>query len=332
MMDGYKGKNVLITGGLGMMGSNLAIPLVKAGANVILADARIEPYGSNLYNIDEIKNDVDIQVADIRDTNIINHLVKDKEVIFNFAGQVSHNDSMDNPRLDAEINYLGHMNVLEACRIYNPKAKILFSGSRLQFGPTKYLPVNETHPLNPQTPYAVNKVAAEGYYSYCARQHGMKTTSFRIANPYGPRSQMKHSKYSMINWFLRQAMDGKTLKIYGDGSQIRDYIFIDDLVEAFMLAGATEKTNGQVYNVGSGKGTTFKEMAETIVRVVGSGKTEHVPWASGYVNVETGDYYTDITKIREHTGFCPKVSLEEGIRKTFEFYNENKQHYWEDTK
>ncbi|MBN2410002.1 MAG: GDP-mannose 4,6-dehydratase [Candidatus Aminicenantes bacterium] len=324
----YQNKKVLITGGLGMIGSSIALELVSLGADVTLVDAIIEPFGANHFNISPIRDKVTVNISDIRDKESMKSLVAGKDIIFNLAGQVSHNDSIENPFLDAEINYLGHLNVLEACRKVSPEAKILFSGSRLQFGEIERIPVAEDHPLRPKTPYALNKVAAENLYLYYHRVYGQPTVVFRIANPYGPRAQMKHPKYAMINWFLRLAMEGKCIRIFGDGKQIRDYIYIQDLAEAFILAAASDRVGGEIFNVGSGVGTRFKDMAGSIVRILNKGEIEFVPWPEEYLNIETGDYVTDISKARRLLGWAPKTSLEEGIRRTHEFYKKFREYYW----
>jgi UDP-glucose 4-epimerase len=328
LREHYRNKKILITGGLGMIGSSIAIDLVSLGADVTLVDAFIEPFGANRLNVAPIRDKVKINVSDIRDKESMKTLVAGKDVIFNLAGQVSHNDSIEDPFLDAEINYLGHLNVLEACRRVSPEAKILFSGSRLQFGEIERIPVAEDHPLRPKTPYALNKVAAENLYLYYHRVYRQPTVVFRIANPYGPRAQMKHPKYAMINWFLRLAMEDKTIRIFGDGNQIRDYIYIDDLAEAFILAAANEHAAGEIFNIGSGVGTRFKDMAASIVRILGRGQVEFVPWPAEYLNIETGDYVTDIAKAKRLLDWSPRVSLEEGIRLTHAFYREFREYYW----
>jgi UDP-glucose 4-epimerase len=324
-----EGKEILITGGLGMIGSTIARKLTAFGAHVTIMDACIEPYGSNFFNIDEIKNVITLNISDIRDKESIKVLVQGKDIVFNLAAQVSHNDSIEQPFLDADINYIGHLNVLEALRKYNPDAAILFSGSRLQFGRNEKVPVGENHPLKPRTPYALNKTAAENSYLFYHEMYGIKCVVFRIANPYGPRSQMKHSKYSIINWFLRLIMENQSVKIFGQGNQIRDYIYVDDLADAFIAASVTDNCYGQVFNIGSGKGTKFGEMVETIVQIVGNGEIERVPWPDDYVNIETGDYITDITKICSFTDWRPTVSLREGIELTYKYYLKNRNHYWQ---
>jgi len=323
----FEGRTALVTGGLGMIGSSLARRLVELGARVTIVDSRLEPYGANLFNIAGIEDELKVLEVDIRDEKIAD-IVVGQDYLFNLAGQVSHNDSLTNPKLDLDINYWGHVNVLEACLRHNRDVKIFHCGSRLQYGRIQYNPVPESHPRNPATPYAVNKNAAEQYYRYCHDVHGLCTVCFRVANPYGPRSQMKHSKYSMVNWFLRQATEDKTLTVYGDGKQVRDYIYIDDLVEAFLAAAASEKTDGRVYTVGSGQPTRFVEMVQAIIEIAGSGRFELVPWPEDYVNVETGDFWTNITEITSDAGWQPHVSFREGVERTHEYYQNFRDRYW----
>lgn len=325
----YRGKRVLITGGLGMIGSTIARKLVPNGARVTLVDSCIEPYGANVFNVQDIRDGITINISDIRDKESMKVLVRDQDIIFNLAGQVSHNDSLNDPYLDADINYIGHLNVLECLRRFNGDAVVLHAGSRLQFGRIERNPVDEFHPLRPRTPYALNKTAAENTYLFYHEVHGIRTVAFRIANPYGPRSQMRHSKYSMINWFIRQAMEGKTITIFGDGKQVRDYIFVDDLADAFIHAAVTPRCHGKVYNVGSGVGTGFRDMAEAVIAAVGSGSLAFVPWPPNYINVETGDYITDIGRIASDTNWRPSTNLVDGVRATFEYYLQHRSHYWE---
>lgn len=329
LLGKMRGKSVMITGGLGMIGSTIARMIVGHGAKVTIVDACIEPYGANLFNIDDIRDSVKVNICDIRDKEAMKVLVRGQDIIFNLAGQVSHNDSLDNPYIDADINYIGHLNVLECLKKYNRDAVILHAGSRLQFGKIEYNPVDENHPLNPRTPYALNKTAAENSYRFYNEVHGIKTVSFRIANPYGPRSQMRHSKYSMVNWFIRQAMEGKTITVFGDGSQIRDYIFVDDLANAFILAALTPVCYGEVFNVGSGTGTSFLDMVNAVISIVGRGEMKLVPWPENYLNVETGDYITDVGKIATKTDWRPKTSLADGIKKTHEYYSMHSRLYWD---
>ena len=323
-----RGQEVLITGGLGMIGSTIAHKLLDLGAKVTIMDSCIEPYGANSFNIEKIRDHVQLNISDIRDKESMKVLVKNKNIIFNLAGQVSHNDSMEDPMLDADINYIGHLNVLESLRKYNRDAVIVHAGSRLQFGRNDYVPVDEKHPLRPRTPYALNKTAAENSYLFFHDIHGIRCVLFRIANPYGPRSQMKHYKYSMVNWFIRQAMEDKTIKIFGDGTQLRDYIYVDDLADGFIAAAMNPKCHGEIFNIGSGVGTSFKDMVKTIVDIVGKGKFENIPWPENYINVETGDYITNIEKISTILQWEPQTDLNAGIKKTWDFYSKFSQHYW----
>ena len=322
------GKHVMITGGLGMIGSTVAQQLLKYKAKVTIVDLCLEPYGANMFNLEGVRDQVNVSITDIRDREAMKILVKGKDIIFNLAGQVSHNDSIEDPMLDCEINYVGQLNVMNNVMKYNPTTKMLFAGSRLQFGPIKTIPVDETHKLEPQTPYAFHKTATELMYKYFNEIHEIQTVVFRIANPYGPRSQMKHSKYSIVNYFIRQAMEGKNLKVFGDGNQLRDYIYVEDLANAFLLAAINEDANGQVFNVGSGVGTRFKDMVRTVVEVVGYSNIDYIPWPEKYLNVETGDYATDITKISRTLGWHPSVSLREGIKKTYSYYKRYKDYYF----
>lgn len=326
--DAFRGTRALVTGGLGMLGSCIAQKLVKNGCKVTIADACIEPYGAKMFNLDGIQDKVEISITDIRDREAMKVLVRNKDLIFNLAGQVSHNDSLRDPFLDADINYIGHLNVVESVLHNNPEAKILYSGSRLQYGVIDTLPVQESHPLRPKTPYAFNKTVAENMYRFYFEIHGIRSVMFRIANPYGIRSQMQHAQYSIVNYFLRQAMENACIRIYGDGNQLRDYIYVEDLADAFLMAAVNPQADGEVLNLGGGAGTMFKDMVNIIIDTVGAGSVEHVPWPDGYINVETGDYYLDISKITKLLGWKPTTSLTDGIRKTHAFYKQFRQHYF----
>jgi len=321
MIQNVKGKKYLINGGLGMIGSTIAKILVEAEAEVSIVDAMIKPFGANLFNIKKIKDQVKTSIFDIKNTNDLKKEIEDKDVIFNLAGQVAHNDSIINPLYDANMNYLYQLNVMECIRQVNPNAKIIFSGSRLQFGKIENVPVDENHVSHPETPYAFHKQTTENMYQFYNRQHDIDTVVFRIANPYGPRGQIKHSKYTIINFFIRQALEGKTISIFGEGNQLRDYIFVEDLANAFIAASISTKSKGQIFNIGSGKGTSFIKMVKTIIQFVGKGSFQNVPWPKNYINVETGDYITNITKAKSILKWKPEIDFEEGIKKTVDYYS-----------
>lgn len=327
MVHKLREKKFLINGGLGMIGSTIAKILVKAKAKVTIVDAMLEPFGANLFNIDKIKDKVNLHFFDIRDTVKMKKEVEGKDVILNLAGQIAHNDSITNPLYDAKMNYLYQLNVMECARRVNPSAKIIFSGSRLQFGKINSIPVDENHLSKPETPYALHKQATENMYQFYNRHYDLDTVVFRIANPYGPRGQIKHPKYTIINYFIGQALQGKTIPVFGDGYQLRDYIFVEDLANAFIAASITAKSKGQVFNIGSGKGTSFLSMVRRVIEVVGNGFYKNIPWPKDYINVETGDYITNIDKAKKILNWTPNTDFEKGISKTVKFYSKNLSEY-----
>jgi len=321
-------KRLLITGGAGMIGSTLAHLAVQFGAAVRVVDALLPLYGGNEFNLRGIEDRVEFIRGDIRDEEVMRHAVEGIDYVFDLAAQVSYVHSNKDPLLDLDINCRGHLVVLEACRQFNPKAKLVFSSSRFVYGPTLYNPVNEDHPTNCKSIYGIHKLTAEKYFLFYHAAFGLDTVCVRIANPYGPRQQMKHSAYGIVNWFIRLAMEGDPLTIYGDGAQIRDYIFVEDTASALLAAAVSPATSGQIYNLGSGVGTTFRQMVETIAQLVPHTQIREVPWPADRYFVETGDYVSDIGRLRAATGWSPQVDLPSGILRTIEFYRENTQHYW----
>ncbi|MEO6077892.1 MAG: SDR family NAD(P)-dependent oxidoreductase [Candidatus Andersenbacteria bacterium] len=320
-------KNILITGGAGFLGSSLAHALVARGAKVTVLDAMLPLYGGNLFNLEDIKDSVEFIQGDIRDEELIKKLVTGKDIIYNFAAQVSYIDSKDQPFLDLDINGKGHLNVIEAVRQFAPQARILFSSSRMVYGKILTTPVSESHPTDPLSLYGIHKLLAEKYYRYYTHTFGLDTVSVRIPNPYGPRQQMKHNKYSIVGWFVRQAMEGKPITIFGDGSQERDYLYVDDIVDAF-LELTEHGVAGEVYNIGAEERVTFGDMVDAVLEEVGSGSKECIPWPENYEKNETGNYIADTSKIEQITSWKPSVTLKEGIARMVEYYKKNKAHYW----
>lgn len=327
MKEAYTGKNILITGGLGFIGSTLAVRLVELGANVTLVDSMLPEYGGNLFNLRGIEDKVHVNFSDVRDEHSMNYLVQKKDIIFNLAGTLSHVDSMQDPYTDLEINCRAQLSILESCRKYNRDVKILFAGTRGQYGKAQYLPVDEKHPQCPTDVNGINNMAGEWYHILYHNVYGIRTASLRLTNTYGPRHQMKHSRQGVINWFVRQAIDGEEIKLYGDGKQIRDCNYVDDVVEAFLLAGLSPKADGEIFNLG-GSHLSLKEIVELIARISGSKKYGFIPFPEGSKKIEIGDYIADYSKIKKTLGWEPKVDMEEGLRKTVEYYNENKKRYW----
>ncbi len=328
-LDSYAGKKVLITGGLGFIGSNLANRLVDLGANVSVMDAKLPRYGANDFNVSVIRDKINVDISDIRDKEAVLRNIKGKDIIFSLAAQVDHNFSMQEPGLDLDINCQGHLNILDSCKKENPESRILFPGSRMQYGRVlpNELPVKEEHSLNPLSIYAVHKSTGELYYRAYNQHHKLDTMVFRITNPFGPKAQVKHPGYGIVNWFVRQALEGKPLTIYGDGNQLRDYIFIEDLVEALTIGGIHPNPKERVYNLGSGTPISFKEMVESVSEIIGSGNVKHIPWPENIENVETGDFYSDISRISKEFGWKPTNSFTEGLEKTARFYRQHIDKY-----
>lgn len=318
---------MLITGGLGLIGSSIIHRLSGSGAIVTVIDSLHPLQGGNLFNIKGFSGSIKLVKDDIRNRPLIEDLVKGQDYIFHLAAQVSYIDSGNIPLEDLDVNCKGHLIILEACRKVNPAVKILFSSSRMVLGKISRNPVTEDHPSHPLNLYGIHKLAGEQYLSLYYRTYGIRTAILRIANPYGERQQIKHSKYSLPGWFIRCAIEGNEIRIFGDGRQLRDYIYVTDVADAFLRVAASKKTDGEIFNCGSGKSHEFRQMVETVVKVVGSGKVTHIPWPQEYERIETGDCVLDITKLEKMTGWAPQIDLEEGIRRMFEFYKKHLKQY-----
>jgi len=327
-MENFKGKEVLITGGLGFIGSNLAIELVKLGAHVTIIDNMLPRQGSNLFNIKEIEDKVRVNISDIRNQLSMNHLVKGKDYIFHLAGQVNHVDSMRNPLQDLEINCVGTLVLLEALRQNNRNAKVIFAGTRGEYGASVKLPVDEDHPTNPKGIYAVTNLTAEKMILVYDDIFGIKGACLRITNTYGPRHQMLHDEYGVFNWFIRKAMDNEEIPVFGDGRILRDFLYVKDLVTCMLMTATADEAFGKVFNVGTGVPVSFIDLAKKIVEIVGTGKAAYTEFTQERKEVEPGDYYADVTRIKKVVKWAPKVSLDEGIKHTIVFYRKYKKKYW----
>jgi len=328
-MNRLLNKRILITGGAGMLGSTLARPAVDSGAKVRIVDAMLPLYGGNPFNLEPIADEIEFVEGDIRDPRVMQEAVTDVDYVFDLAAQVSYVHSNRDPILDLDINCRGHLVVLEACRQFSPGARVIFSSSRFVYGSTLFNPVNEDHPTNCTSIYGIHKLTVEKYCAFYHSAFKLNTVCVRIANPYGPRQQMKHNAYGIVNWFIRLAMDGNPLTIYGDGKQIRDYIFAEDTARGLMAVALSPDTAGKVYNLGSGVGIAFRDMVMNVAECVPHTEVQEVPWPADRYLVETGDYISDISRIQAATAWAPKVNLREGIERTVSFYRENKHRYWE---
>jgi UDP-glucose 4-epimerase len=327
-MTSWMGARVLITGGLGFIGSNLAARLVREGAGVTLCDAMIEGYGGNLENIREIRPRVTVNFADVRDETVMGQLVDGQDVVFHLAAQVSHVMSLSNPYPDIDINIKGTAAVLEACRKRNPKALVIRSGTRGQYGPAVHLPVSEVAPSDPRGIYEISQLSAEMICRTYTRIHGIRTVPLRLTNVYGPRAQMKHSHFGVVNWFVRLALEGRPIPIFGSGQIRRDFLYADDCIEALLAAACEPKAVGEVLNVGHDRPSTFLEVAEILRELVPETRIEFTEFSPERKAQEPGDFVSDITKIRGLLGWEPKVALRDGLARTVAFYRERKADYF----
>jgi UDP-glucose 4-epimerase len=327
-MPSLAGKNVLITGGLGFIGSNLAIRLVRDGARVTVCDAMIEGYGGNVANVREIEAELDTHLSDVRDEEGMGRLVDGRDVVFHLAAQVSHVLSLSNPYPDIDINIRGTAAVLEACRKRNPSALVVRSGTRGQYGPAVTLPVSEETPANPRGIYEISQLSAEMICRTYTRIHGIRTVPLRLTNVYGPRGQMKHSQFGVVNWFVRLALTGEPIPIFGSGGILRDFLYVDDCVEALIATACEPSTVGEVLNVGNDRASTFLEVAEILRDLVPETRIVFTDFTPERKAQEPGDFVSDISKIRRLTGWEPRVGLREGLARTVDFYRERRADYF----
>ena len=325
----YRAKKILITGGLGFIGSNLARKLVKFNPEITLVDSLIPEYGGNLFNIEGIKKDIRLNIADVRDEHSMKYLIKGQDYLFNLAGQVSHIDSMEDPYTDLEINVRSQISILEACRKNNPEIKIIFASTRQIYGKPDYLPVDEKHPLHPADVNGINKLAGEWYHILYWKVYGIRTTSLRLTNTYGPRQLMKHNRQGFIGWFIRQIIEEKEIKIFGDGKQIRDLNYVDDVVEALLLAGTNENSNGKIFNLAGVESINLQDLVKLLINLYGVGSFSFFPFPPEKKKIDIGDFFGDYSKIKNTLGWEPKVSITEGLKRTIEYYKVNWRHYWE---
>ena len=323
----YKGRRVMITGGLGFIGSNLAHALVALGSDVLLVDSLIPDYGGNLFNIAGLEDRLRVNVADVRQQSTMNHLVKGQETIFNLAGQVSHIDSMRDPYTDLEINCRSQLFILEACRNNNPAAKVVFASTRQVYGRPVILPVREEHLVRPVDVNGVNKAAGEYYHLVYHTVFGVRTCCLRLANVYGPRQLVRHNRQGFIGWFIRLAVEGREIELFGDGSQLRDLVYVDDAVSAFLLAGASTACDGETFNVGGLEPICHRDLVGLLLDVAGSGSVRHVEWPADKRRIDIGSCYLDSSRFAQHVGWRPQVPLREGLTRAVAFYREHLDHY-----
>ena len=324
--DTLKNKKVLITGGLGFIGSNLAVRLVDLGAEVLLVDSLIPEYGGSLFNIAEIKDKVEVNISDVRDEYSMSYLVQGQDYLFNLAGQTSHLDSMNDPYTDLEINCRAQLSILEASRKKNQDIKIIFASTRQVYGKPDYLPVDEQHLLRPVDVNGINKAAGEWYHILYNNVYGIRTCALRLTNTYGPRMRVKDARQTFLGIWLYLLLEDKPFEVW-DGHQLRDFNYVDDVVDALLLAAASEEANGMVFNLGGEAVVSLKELADVLVELNGAGKYIVRSFPSERKRIDIGDYYSDYSLIRKSLSWEPRVPLREGLTRTLAYYRKNLKHY-----
>ena len=324
--DFFKNQRVLITGGLGFIGSNLARTLADAGADVLLVDNLFPEYGGNRFNIAGIESRVRVKISDVRDTASLKDSVRGQDFIFNLAGQTSHLDSMENPQTDLEINCAAQLSILEACRAHCPEVKLVFASTRQIYGKPQYLPVDEKHPLNPVDVNGINKMAGEFYHRLYNNVHGLRACVLRLTNTIGPRMRIRDARQTFVGVWVRQLLENQPIEIWG-GAQLRDFNFVDDVVEALLLAAANEAGNGDVFNLGGSEVVSLKQLAEQLVAVNGGGSFAVKEFPANRKAIDIGDYYSDYKKFQIAFGWTPRTPLREALVKTLAFYQENLGQY-----
>ena len=326
-MYSFEGKKILILGGLGFIGSNLAIKLVSLGAQVSLVDSMLEQYGGNLANIEPIKDQVNINFSDIRDRHSLNYIAREADIIYSVAGQTSHIESMSDPITDLDINCRSQLSILESCRMHNPEVSIVYASTRQIYGKPQYLPVDEKHPVVPVDVNGINKLAAEMYYTLYSQVYGMKCVSLRLTNTYGPRQHLNGNKQGFAGIFIRKAISGEPIQIFGDGKQLRDFNYIDDVVDAFLLATNNESLYGNVYNLGANRNYSLLDFVNYLKQLC-TFDFSAIPFPPEHKAIDIGDYYGDFRLFHSLTGWEPKVEIEEGLNKTVDYFVSRRNLYW----
>lgn len=325
-MKTLEGKRTLITGGLGFIGANLARRLVALGANVTLVDSLIPEYGGSLFNISGFENKVRVNISDVRDVYSFRYLVQGQDYLFNLAGQTSHMDSMQDPFTDLEINSHAQLSILETCRKYNPGIKIVFAGTRQIYGKPDYLPVDEKHPLRPVDVNGVNKMSGENYHILYNNVYGIRACVLRLTNTYGPRMRVKDARQTFLGIWVKQVIEGKSFEVW-EGEQRRDFTYVDDAVEAFLLAATQEISNGRIYNLGGCEVINLKELAALLVKVNGGGAFKTLEFPADRKRIDIGDYYADDRLIRSELKWIPKMNIQAGLQGTLDYYRPNLGRY-----
>ena len=322
----YRGKTVLVTGGLGFIGSNLALALVEAGADVTVIDALIPQHGGDQYNVETVRSRLRVEVADLRDHAALLPLVLGKDYIFHLAGQVSHGDSMRDPELDLSVNCVATICLVEACRRHNPGAILVNTSTRQVYGRPRTLPVDEDHPVDPVDVNGINKLAAEYYHILYHRVYGLRSVVLRLTNTYGPRQQITNERQGMTGVFLCRALRGERLRLYGTGRQLRDFTYVDDVVEALLEAAITPACHGRIFNLGANDRHSLLDFCDILKGLCGA-QYDVVPFPADSRLIDIGDYYGSFARFHAATGWSPRIGLEEGITRSVAFFRQHSAHY-----
>lgn len=322
----FSGANILITGGAGFIGSALARRLVKDGAHVTIADSFVPEYGGNMANIESILSAVHLSITDVRDQHSMNYLVQGKDFLFNLAGQTSHLDSMTDPFTDLEINVRAQLSILEACRKFNPEIKLVFAGTRQIYGKPDYLPVDEKHPIRPVDVNGINKLAGEWYHLLYNNVYGLRATVLRLTNTYGPCMRIKDARQTFVGVWIRNLLTGLPLEIWG-GEQLRDFTYVDDCVEAMLLAATEEKANGLALNIGGTEPVSLKELATILTSLHKGGTYVVKEFPAERKKIDIGDYYSSDVQLRNILGWTPQISLHEGLQRTLTYFSSHYERY-----
>lgn len=325
--DHFRGKRVLITGGLGFIGANLAHRLVETGAEITLVDSLVPEYGGNPKNIAGIENRVTVNIADVRDPHSMRVLIEGRDYLFNLAGQTSHLDSMTNPFVDLEINCRAQLSILEACRHHNRDISVVFASTRQIYGKPDYLPVDELHLVRPVDVNGINKMAGEWYHILYNNVYGIRASALRLTNTYGPRMRIKDARQTFLGIWIKLLLTGQPFEVWG-GEQKRDFTYVDDAVDALILAAIHEQAAGQVFNIGGDAVIDLNELGAMLVAANdGEGEFTTREFPPDRKRIDIGDYYADDGRIRELLGWKPEVSMPEGLRRTIDFYREHLDEY-----
>ncbi|MSU69202.1 MAG: NAD-dependent epimerase/dehydratase family protein [Opitutaceae bacterium] len=322
----FAGKRVLITGGLGFIGSNLVRALAPLGADVSIVDSLVPEYGGNRRNLAGLAGRVRVHVADVRDWPRLPRLLRGQDFLFNLAGQTSHMDSMTDPQTDLDINGRAQLAMLEACRLHNPGIRVVFASTRQIYGRPDYLPVDEKHPLRPVDVNGINKIAGESFHLLYSRVHGIRATALRLTNTIGPRMRVKDARQTFVGVWVRRLLEGLPFEVWG-GGQLRDFTYVDDAVEAFLLAATRREAEGEVFNLGGPPPVTLRRLAEMLVEINGGGSFSVRAFPSERRKIDIGDYYADDRLIACKLGWRPRTSLRAALTQTLAFYRKELRHY-----